>query len=93
MLQAPKLKTKFNMNASGVAVIETAVVEAVAPPAPPRTRRVVLIGNPNVGKSALFNALTGLRATVSNYPGTTEPLYTRQSLLVEVQKLRHSRKA
>jgi ferrous iron transport protein B len=34
-------------------------------------RRVVLLGNPNVGKSALFGALTGLRATVSNYPGTT----------------------
>lgn len=34
-------------------------------------RRVVLVGNPNVGKSALFNALTGLHATVSNYPGTT----------------------
>ena len=36
-----------------------------------RRRRILLIGNPNVGKSALFNALTGLRATVSNYPGTT----------------------
>lgn len=34
-------------------------------------RRVILLGNPNVGKSVLFNALTGLRATVSNYPGTT----------------------
>src|SRR5512134_2501211 len=42
---------------------------------PPATRRVVLIGNPNVGKSALFNALTGLRATVSNYPGTTVEVY------------------
>ena len=34
-------------------------------------RRVLLVGNPNVGKSALFNALTGLYTTVSNYPGTT----------------------
>jgi len=32
---------------------------------------VVLVGNPNVGKSALFGALTGTYATVSNYPGTT----------------------
>ncbi len=33
--------------------------------------RLLLVGNPNVGKSALFNALTGGRAAVSNYPGTT----------------------
>jgi ferrous iron transport protein B len=32
---------------------------------------VVLVGNPNVGKSALFRALTGTYVTVSNYPGTT----------------------
>ena len=35
------------------------------------TPAVVLVGNPNVGKSALFGALTGKYATVSNYPGTT----------------------
>jgi ferrous iron transport protein B len=29
------------------------------------------VGNPNVGKSALFNRLTGARVVVSNYPGTT----------------------
>jgi ferrous iron transport protein B len=34
-------------------------------------RPVVLVGNPNVGKSALFGALTGRYVTVSNYPGTT----------------------
>ena len=32
---------------------------------------VLLVGNPNVGKSALFNKLTGQYVTVSNYPGTT----------------------
>ena len=34
-------------------------------------RPVLLVGQPNVGKSALFGALTGRHATVSNYPGTT----------------------
>jgi len=29
------------------------------------------VGSPNVGKSVLFNALTGTYVTVSNYPGTT----------------------
>ena len=33
--------------------------------------KVVLIGNPNVGKSVIFNYLTGKYVTVSNYPGTT----------------------
>ncbi len=33
--------------------------------------KILLVGNPNVGKSALFNALTGKYVTVSNYPGTT----------------------
>lgn len=33
--------------------------------------KVFLVGCPNVGKSALFNALTGSYVTVSNYPGTT----------------------
>jgi len=37
--------------------------------------KVVLFGHPNVGKSVLFNQLTGLTAIVSNYPGTTVEVY------------------
>lgn len=33
--------------------------------------KVVLVGSPNVGKSVIFNYLTGQYVTVSNYPGTT----------------------
>ncbi len=32
---------------------------------------VLIVGNPNVGKSVLFHKLTGRYVTVSNYPGTT----------------------
>jgi len=37
-------------------------------------KRVLLAGNPNAGKTALFNALTGLRAKTANFPGTTVEL-------------------
>lgn len=40
-------------------------------PEPPVYRKVALVGNPNVGKSVLFNALTGAYVAVSNYPGTS----------------------
>jgi len=35
------------------------------------TFRVALLGNPNAGKSALFNKLTGARQKIANYPGVT----------------------
>src|ERR1041384_5536207 len=35
------------------------------------TLTVALVGNPNAGKSTLFNALSGLRQRVGNYPGVT----------------------
>ena len=34
-------------------------------------KKILLMGNPNVGKSAIFSRLTGARIIVSNYPGTT----------------------
>ncbi len=33
--------------------------------------KVVLVGNPNVGKSLIFNHLSGMYVDVSNFPGTT----------------------
>ncbi|MBI5101105.1 MAG: ferrous iron transport protein B [Nitrospirae bacterium] len=39
-------------------------------------KRIVLAGNPNVGKSVLFGLLTGKYVTVSNYPGTTVEVST-----------------
>ncbi len=41
------------------------------PPADKEVNKILLIGPPNVGKSALFNKLTGLEAVISNYSGTT----------------------
>ncbi len=36
-----------------------------------KPRTAALVGNPNSGKSALFNALTGARQKIANYPGVT----------------------
>ncbi len=44
---------------------------SAAAEAPRRLARVAMLGNPNTGKTSLFNSLTGLRQRVGNYPGVT----------------------
>lgn len=44
---------------------------------------ICLVGNPNAGKTTLFNALTGLRAHTANFPGTTLELRRGQVKLGE----------
>jgi len=51
----------------------------------PKRRRAVLVGNPNTGKTTLFNTVCGARQRVSNYPGTTQE--------VRFGELRESRSA
>lgn len=48
-----------------------------SPPLPPRRGiQAVLVGNPNTGKTTLFNLLCGARAKTSNFPGTTTAIRT-----------------
>lgn len=60
-------------------VVLEAVPPAAAADATPR--RVAILGNPNAGKSTLFNQLTGLRQKVGNYPGVTVEKKTGSSEL------------
>lgn len=47
------------------------MIPSAHPKPPARTSVYALVGNPNCGKSTLFNALTGLKQRVGNYPGVT----------------------
>src|SRR2546426_4694477 len=71
-------------------------MDALTAKAPPdakvRARYVILTGNPNCGKTTLFNALTGLRAKVGNYAGVTVER-KEGKLLGVVGRARHSVRA
>lgn len=55
------------------ATVESAELPAGDAPTPPKTGLpvVAMLGNPNVGKTSIFNRLTNLLAKTSNFPGTT----------------------
>ncbi|KPL19360.1 MAG: iron transporter FeoB [candidate division Zixibacteria bacterium SM23_81] len=48
-------------------------------------KKILLMGNPNVGKSVIFSRLTGVRVIASNYPGTTVG-YTRGTMKLSGEK-------
>ena len=48
--------------------------------------RIVLAGNPNTGKTTLFNVLCGARAKTSNFPGTTTAVRTGRSQWSELSR-------
>jgi len=49
--------------------------------------RILLMGNPNVGKSVIFNRLTGIKVIISNYPGTTVE-FLEGSIIIEGKKMK-----
>jgi ferrous iron transport protein B len=51
-----------------------------------KTLKIALVGNPNTGKTSLFNQLTGLQQQVGNYPGITVERKVGQCLLPNGQK-------
>lgn len=53
------------------AVLEMPCLDQSSSAVAARRLTIVIAGNPNAGKTSLFNALTGLRQKVANYPGVT----------------------
>ena len=56
---------------TAVSIHHTATGDAHGKPESARSKSYAVVGNPNSGKTTLFNALTGLRQKVGNYPGVT----------------------
>jgi ferrous iron transport protein B len=60
------------VNSGGKAAASVSPSATTPSSLPPKKRPLIaMVGNPNSGKTTLFNALTGLRQKVGNYPGIT----------------------
>ena len=51
-----------------------------------KSLNIALLGNPNTGKTSLFNSLTGLSQKVGNYPGVTVEKKREYASLIGQQK-------
>lgn len=52
----------------------------------PTSLKIALVGNPNSGKTSLFNTLTGLNQRVGNFPGVTVDKKTGETTISDTQK-------
>ena len=68
---SPTNKRSLPLLVPGASAAPSCHSPAAGPPARAGSPIVALIGAPNVGKSTLFNGLTGARVTMGNWPGTT----------------------
>jgi len=59
-----------------MAVLPAVDSDSPATPVTTRRHRAILVGNPNTGKTTVFNRLCGARAKTSNFPGTTTAVRT-----------------
>ena len=64
----------------------TIAAPQAGPEAGARPLRIALIGNPNSGKTSLFNQLTGLNQKVGNFPGVTVDRKTGVAQLTATQR-------